>query len=725
VIALLSAENGVFQTGARTNLQSDPAVRGFILLGQAYLTDGRLDEAEKTLRAVKAEGLPAELDWRRTYWLCRVKLAQNRAGDALEIATNRLEVLCAGRWRDEAETHAVQGEIFERLGRLQEATDAYTNNLAPDLPAETQRNTLFKTVNLMLRQNRAEEAMRRLDTFIATQPVDPALDIARITLGELQLKAFYSAAQSNTAELVLEAQSNFSRVISDFPNSPLRSKAFLDRGWCGWAQNRIADAAGDFAQAATIGDEQDRTVARFKLADAQFALKQYSEAVSNYSLVIRQSEALPALRQGLLTNALYQLLRASIENNDAASANAALGGIVTDYCEDFSAECSLLYGELQNSRSNVVQAREILGSAVRKFPDSPFRPQAEYAIAQSYGRQGDWEKASAQYDFWVANFSAAAQTNPIARTLLPQAEYSRGLTSAKAGHETNALNLMTNFVARFADHPLASWAQNWIADYWFNRGEYVSAEKCYLTLAALAQKNPDPDFMAYQARFMAGRCALLRQGRGVEEARKYFMALVDDLGTNSKAPPTLLAKSYFALGDTLLQQYHDATNTLDVLRNAVAAFSWVTNFATSNSLAPLAVGRIGDCHFEWAKQSGDKSEYAAAAQCYQAVAQSSKNDITARSCAEVNLGWIAERQGAVNEALDHYWRVLYDLDPEDFDTVWVKEAGFAAASICEKQEQWDKAIKVYQRVEEAIPSLKPVLEKKIAQAAAHLGSSRK
>jgi tetratricopeptide (TPR) repeat protein len=725
VIELLNADNGVFQTSARTNLQSDTAVRGFILLGQAFLNEGKLPEAEKTLVAVQAADLPPELDWRRTYWLCRVKLAQNHAPEALAICTNRLAFLCAGRWRDTVETYSLQGEIFERLDRLQEATDAYTNNLASDLPADVQRNTLFKTVSLMLRQNQADEAMRRLEVFIDKVAADPALDVARVTLGELQLKAFYSAQETNATNLILSAQNNFSQVINDFPNSGLRGKAYLDRGWCAWAQNKIAEAQADFLAAMPHLSVEDQAVARFKLADTLFAQKQYAAAITNYSVIIRQSETNVLLRNGLLTNAFYQLLRASIKDNNAASANSALANIVEKYRDDFTPEGSLLYGEFQNSHALAAQARETLSAAAKKFPDSPFRPQTDFAIAQSYTRESDWASATAQYDLWVKNYSNQISANPSVRALLPKAEFSRALTRAKGGDDTNALALMTNFVVRFADHPLAVWAQNWVADYWFNRGEYVDAEKCYLDLAALAKKNHDTNDLGYRAYFMAGRSAVSRQGRGVDEARKYFLYLVDDLATNSKAPPSLLAESYFALGDTLAQQYHDSTNTLDVLRQAVAAFSRVTNIAASASIAPLAMGRIADCHFEWARQTGDQSEYALAVDCYQAVLNNPLSGISARSRAEVCLGMIAEKQGLPSKALDHYWRVLYDLDPGNFDPVWVNEAGVNAAQICEKQEQWDKAIKVYQRVLEANPSLKPALDKYIAQARAHLGSTKK
>jgi hypothetical protein len=53
---------------------------------------------------------------------------------------------------------------------------------------------------------------------------------------------------------------------------------------------------------------------------------------------------------------------------------------------------------------------------------------------------------------------------------------------------------------------------------------------------------------------------------------------------------------------------------------------------------------------------------------------------------------------------------------DHFDPFWVEQAGKAAAHIDEQRQQWDKAIKVYQRVLKAVPSLRAALEKAIAAA---------
>jgi tetratricopeptide (TPR) repeat protein len=97
-------------------------------------------------------------------------------------------------------------------------------------------------------------------------------------------------------------------------------------------------------------------------------------------------------------------------------------------------------------------------------------------------------------------------------------------------------------------------------------------------------------------------------------------------------------------------------------------------------------------------------------------------DTAIRSQAEVALGQIAEQLEQPEQALDHYCRVLYDLQPAD--PFCVEQAGNAAARIYQRQQQWDKAIKVYERVLKAEPSLRPALEKAIRSAQADADKAR-
>jgi len=260
---------------------------------------------------------------------------------------------------------------------------------------------------------------------------------------------------------------------------------------------------------------------------------------------------------------------------------------------------------------------------------------------------------------------------------------------------------------------LAPLAQNWVADYYFNRGDNELAEKNY---QLLFQNYPNAGDLPYQARLMAGRVALARQGTG--DARAYFSDLVAD----TNAPIALANEGYFALGDTIFQQWQGNPTNGTYLDEAIRAISRLTNGAPTNAMAALAYGMLGNYYMQWADMqwstNHDPKIYLNAVQMYQSVLNfpATNVEVAARSEAEVALGRIAEQQAQPEQALAHYCKVLYELDPDNFDPFWVEQAGKAAGRLYQRQQQWDKAIKVYQRVEKAVPSLRAPLEKAIRDA---------
>jgi tetratricopeptide (TPR) repeat protein len=713
VIELLQKPDGAFRKLAAGDPKNSFVTRGWLLLGEALLARGQCADGEKVVGGIDPAGLGPEWQWRRQYLLCRLELAGGRADEALQNSANLLDT--ASGPRHQAASRFLRGEILETLGRAAEALQAYTNNLAGDLPPEDQRQALSKAVALILAQHQIQHAVQLLESYV-TQPTNgAALDLARLSLGELYLKIYYNPAPEQDtngpavagANSLQEALANFESVIRNFPASPLVAQAHLDRGWCYWAETNMAAANADFQKAADLlPPSPEQAVARFKLGDADFYEHNYGAALTNYNLLLQQYAAVESVTNGLFDQALYQIVQASLALGDLAGAEAALRKILDWYPNSlFGDRGQLLIGE--SRRYDYAMARRIFNELLQRSPKTPLLPEVQYAIARTWEQEGNWPEALRQYNRWVSRHAANA---PL---LLPRVEYSRALAYGKTGTETNALALFTNFVARFPSNSLAPWAQNWVADYYFNQGDNQSAEKNY---QLLYQTFPNAGDLPYQARLMAGRAALA--GQRPADARAYF----SDLVTNASAPPHLVAQGYFALGDTILQQFQENPANGTYLNEAITAISHLTNGAPTNPVAALAYGRLGDCYMQWAdrqwEMKHDPKVYAEAAQMYQTVLSfpATKVDVATRSQAEVALGRVAEQQDQPRQALAHYCKVLYELDPDHFDPFWVEQAGKAAARIYEQQQQWDKAILVYQRVLKAVPSLRGALEKAITAA---------
>jgi TolA-binding protein len=700
VIRLLQQTNGPFRLAAGADGKNKFATLGWMLLGEALLYEHHPDEGAQVILGLDQTALTQDLRWRSQYLLCRLQLAGGQAEAALAASTNLLKMdLDAPR---QASSFLLQGEILERLGRTNEALGVYAKNLAESQPPEAQRQALARTIQLTVAMNSLTQAIQLLDPLIGKRPPQaPAQDLARVSLGELYLKA---AAPETNLLLLAGALTNLNLVISNYTNSPLLAKARLDRGWCDWLSSNTPAAKADFAEAAAhLPSSPEQAVARFKLADAQFILTNYSAAASNYGLILTLYNKMPEVTNTLFDLALYQIAESDIQLGDTNGARAAVEKILQWFPGNYYWESgSLLMGEDLNRKDDYPKARKVFAGVLEKSPHSPLLPALEYAIARTYDFQSDWITAITLYQKWESNHAGDG--------LLPKVDFHLALACGKAGRTNDALMGFTNFLARYPSNTLAPWALNWVADYSYNQKDYSLAEKNY---QKLFYNYPWAGDLAYEARFWAGRSALKNQE--TKDATDYFTNLV----SFTNAPPALLARGWFALGDIFFQQFQ-ASQTLADLNQAIDALTPFTNGAPTNAIAVEALGQLGNYYMAWADKH-DTNTLPIARQMYLTIVNFPAGSISAsaRCQAEVGLGVVAEKEHNAKQALTHYYNVLDNkYGPGNIDPYWVALAGEYAARICEDMQHWGEAAKVYERVAEVAPALRPLLEKKRAAAQA-------
>jgi len=701
VIGLLQQTNNPFQIAAGADGKNKFAALGRLLLGEALLYERHPDDGEKVILGLDQSALTQDLRWRIQYLLCRLQLAGGKAEAALAASTNMFKMdLDPPR---QASSLLLQGDILEKLGRPNEALGVYAKNLAESQPPDAQRQAMARTIQLTVAMNSLTQAIPLLEPLIGKRsPQAPAQDLARVSLGELYLKAA-AAAQTNLT-LLAGALTNFNLVISNYTNSPLLAKARLDRGWCDWLSSNTPAAKVDFAEAAAhLPLSPDQAVARFKLADAQFMLTNYSLAASNYGLVLTLYDKMPEVTNTLFDLALYQIAEADIQLGDTNGARAAVEKILQWYPGNYYWDRgSLLLGEDLNRKDDYAEARKVFADVLERSPHSPWLPALQYAIARTYDFQSNWSTAITQYREW--------ETNHPGDALLPEVDFHLALACGKAGRTNDALMGFTNFLARFPSNALAPWALNWVADYSYNQKDFSLAEKNY---QKLFYNYPWAGDLAYQARFWAGRSALANQE--TKDATDYFTNLV----SFTNARPELLARTWFALGDIFFQQFQ-ASQTLADLNQAIDALTPFTNGAPTNTIAVEALGRLGDYFRAWADKH-DTNTLPIAWQMYETVVNFPPGSVSAaaRCQAEVGLGLVAEREHNPKLALTHYCNVVDNkYGPGNIDPYWMERAGEFAARLCEDMQHWGEAAKVYERVAEVVPALRPLLEKKRAAAQA-------
>jgi TolA-binding protein len=744
-IELLQQPASAFQRAAQTRLNDDVTLKGLLLLAEALFVQREFKAAEATLDGLGNRSLKPEQKWQRQYLIARLQLADRRPADALQTVTNLLTFSAAvGAPKLQAETKALEGEIFQELQQPASAIAAFTNNLAPGVPDAYQRQALLKVIDLNLAQGKLEAAVQWLETFLAKQPQDALLDLVRFTLGELRLKQYYQQLESRSGppevaptpgNLLALAKARFSQVITNYPQSQLLGKAYFNRAWCYWEEGNYKESMGDFQLAIDkLTTSEEQAVARFKLADVQFLQNDFAGAITNYTRLVDQYSGFRPVKEALLPQALYQIVLASSEVGDHANATNALEKIQAWFPEnEFNERSALLAGHTFARQQKPAEARAVLEKFIQRWPNSTRLPEVRRDAARTFVLEGKWQEAALCYDAWVAQF-----TNHME---LPQIEFDRAWVYYQAGQETNAFNLFSNFVTHFPVNPRAALAQNWMADYYIRKGEYVNAERNYQLL--YQSTNFPPSELKYRALLRAGAAALARQG--YDDAISYFTNLINIANSDSNCPPTVAAQAYFALGDAIIEK--PVIERTDPMRQrfeeAINPFRAILANYPTNSLVPLAFGRIADCYFQLGV--GDSSRYDGAATNYQEVMKSPEASVSARSQAEVGLGntlekkaeWlekqadpkaVAERENLLDEALNHYLDVLYEKnlrDGEEADPVWIGKAGLEAGRLAEQSNNWDKAVNIYNGLMERLPVLHPVLEKKIDKARANFPREKK
>ena len=713
---LLQKPGGIFQQQVATNATDGRVLRGQLLLAQGLMNENHPRSAITALQPSPGFDQNAELNWQRLFLLSQAQMANGEADNALATTATLMDAANRARRPDLwAQSVAQRAEILEKIGRLSDAESAYAQNLTNSVPTDWQRQAILKIAELSAAQTNFVSAETSLEDFQSQFTNSPDMDSVLLALGELHLKS-YVARPSRKSDDLTQAQNYFDQFINTYTNSSLLGKAYLDRGWCFWIEQSWTESASDFQLAVqTLPKSVDLAVAHYKLGDAAFKANDFTNALANYQAVVQDFTNNPEVQRSMVPMALYQALRVSLVSHDRASATNAVDQILKIYPRSNVAEKSLLIeGEAFSDWNDPVEARDLFQKLEQQFPDSSQLPDIEMAIAKTYEREENWPQAISVYENWLKRFSV--NTNFVA-----DVQYARAWANFKAGRETNAFILFTNFLAEFPSNqdltPVAQW---WLGDYYYGRGDWVNAEENY----ELVFDNFTNSTLAYPALLMAGQSAMGRQG--YDEALRYFKEVIGQ----TTCPPQLdqqtwnglLAQAWFQGGDVLMQEpSSDTNNPLANFNLAISYFTVVCQDYAGSEQAALAYGEIGDCYLQLATQS--PKYYNDATNAYHAVMDTPGALVPERSKAQYAIGMVFEKRAALdpanqtnllNSALNNYLDVFFGnnlRDGETADPDSVKQAGLRALPLMQTLGKGypDKFIN---QMETMFPQMKSLLEKK-------------
>lgn len=723
-VELLNDAGSAFVEAAQTSTNRLIVLRGTFLLAEALYAQKNLAAAEKTLTALEGHPLGPEAEWQRQYLLARVAMSDRRGEAALLRVTNLVKIATArSNALLQARSLTLKGEILEEKEPELAAQSYEEITRISDVSGEQKRQALLKLAQLAISQDRLTVALRQLSQFLEHNPQDPAVDLIRFTLGEAYLRAYRAVGTTNSetnnlvslsanTNLLQLARTQFDLVIGQFTNSVWVGKSLLNRAWCFWEEaqlrndpTRLLECQKALQTAITVLPKSlEHAQAQFKLADCYLQLKDYPQALTNYAPLLNAYSDVPEVKERLLEQALYQVVRTAALAGNLPAAQNAVERLLREFPGGrWSDHALFAYAQALNDAGDFLKANQAFSDFEKRYAQSPLLPEVRLASAHGSAKQGDWASAIQRFDDWVTHF-----TNHPARA---EAEFDRAWCYYQSGRETNAYTLLTNLVSHFPGTGPAAMAQLWLGDFYLNQRDYASAERSYQFLTQ-ATNSVSPDLIR-QAMLMAAKAAFFRQG--YPDARKYLMPLVDD--------PRIGPEAWFMLGDIEIEESRDATNKLAKFEEAINRFARITNFFASSRLAPLAMGKIANCHFQLAAQNTNR--YEMATNQYFQLVLAPNADVTTRSQAEVALGQVLERMAdqrpnrleLLNAALAHYLNVVYHKrlrSGEDPDPYWVGRAAVAAGTLAtERLQRFDEAETLYRTMSRTLPALDSTWTKRL------------
>lgn len=696
--------------------------RGLLVRSEALSLKQDLASAETSLLEAEKFATTADEKWVRWRRLVLLRQGANKAKEAGEAATAFLGLANGdpGLAERRAETASLVGQLRLKLGDAKGAAEAFSQNLAAGTASEYLREATLRLAELDLTAGNFLSARQRLEAFLGAQPNDPEINSLRLRLGQGLFRQYLQqGTNAESSTLLSLATQSFQTALTNAPTPDLAGPLSLGLGWCQWEAGQRAGNAERLREAETnflaatrlLKRDVDQAVAHFKAGDCLAVRRDWAGATTNYLAAARNYGDIPGAAT-LIEPALAQAVIAATEAGDLASAQAAATKLVELNARvEALAPSALLVGQALSLKGQSLDAVAILEGFLKRFPDAPLNAEIKLALVSTRLRSGDWTNAVGELDQWIA-----VHTN---HPSLARAEVDRWWAATQAGLITNAIEQVQQLATRYPTNASVLTAQLALAADFFTQGDYARAEQACLSIVTnTVWKGADG---WYRAKLRAAESARRRQAWA--NASTNIFELLND----PALPAPLLPTAFFELGELHLVRPAEPTAApLANFRSALEAFTRAGQF-TNSSLAPVAIGKMADCHLQLATLS--TNSYEVAAELYRRAAEWPGADLAVRCKATVGRGIVAEKLAALRGngeaetllrgALNHYLDVAHGklLRPaERADGWWLKEAGREAGRLLEQLARWPEAAALYDQMARELPAMRAVWEEKATKA---------
>ncbi len=406
-----------------------------------------------------------------------------------------------------------------------------------------------------------------------------------------------------------KAKSFYQRIIDDYPGSSYVQAAYYSLGWCLFQEQKYRDALTSFysleekfpAQAQSrdsslkiieclynlkdykglkekarsylkiyARDSDRHLMITFYLAEADYYLDNFADAIEGFSRVIRNStdERIQALA-GMETGWAYLKLK---QHNQALQ---AFNQVKEDVLDKKSLDI-LVLGKaiLAYESGNYLEARDVYGQLMQSASENIVAVQACLGKADAVYNLGEYKAAIDLYKEGLTKVSSETAAGEISDKL----HYGLAWAYLKDGEFKEAIREFQKIVRSSEDRIVKASALCQIGDTYQDAGDYVKAQETYDTILKDYAESFYGDYVQYQL------------GVTLLKNSNYDGAVMSFLALKKNYPKSkLVDDASYALGLAYFQR-QDYNASKEVFRNFLAEFG-------SSLLRPQAMYLLGTSQY--------------------------------------------------------------------------------------------------------------------------------
>jgi len=544
------------------------------------------------------------------------------------------------------------GWAYLEQKELDKSKDAFSEIDASNNLNSNTSGFLFGQAILHFRLDMFEESLAYYDQLINSYPDSDVMVQAYFGKAECldNLERYDGAIESYRKVLEINSKQTKDEDIREIVD-----RASYNLAWAYLKKGDFKSAIEEFRNVVSLSE--DKTVklsALCQIGDVYQDAKEYDKAIQIYDQILKDNPDSP-----YSDYVQFQLGYVLLKTEQIDSAILAFRSLNKNFSSSSlldDANFYLGYGYFQ--KGDFHNSMNQLQTFLKAFPNSVYKDRASYLLGVSYYNLEKYKEAIGVFERIIKQFSHDAD-------LVEKAEYDIADSLFQMGYEKKAIKRFNRFIDKYKDSGMSQDIIFWLGQHYYRKDKFNESRKYF---ERIVRMFPEHD-LAKKAQYEIGMTFF--EEKNYNRAIRYFKELISqDSDTDIKV------KAILAMGDLFLEQNKE-DEAIEMYEDLMQ---------NKSDLSKIGFLRLADLY-------KNKREYGKAIEFYEKAKKTMEKESYA--AIQFEIAECFEEQHDFDAAVEAYLGIPY---LHDSDTVWVIKGLLRSARIYEDKENWEEAIKIYQKV---------------------------